>query len=178
MAGTTYPRKIETSDFNFKGKPERINLKGLIPEVITNVISVNHIRNVRISKIINQTRNFTSYNLALETIFYHLIQNSIVFRQRRTGMPCNIEVIADVYPKLAVFIVNDYGIGIAPENLPKVFDLFYRADSQSEGSGMGLYIVKNIVESLGGRIQIHSSVGKGTTIEIEIPNIKKYGKAA
>jgi two-component system sensor histidine kinase BaeS len=68
--------------------------------------------------------------------------------------------------------VQDTGSGIAPADLPHVFDRFYRADAareQTGSSGLGLAIAKGIVEAHGGRITVDSSVGHGTTFTITLP---------
>lgn len=69
--------------------------------------------------------------------------------------------------------IQDQGIGIAPENLPKLFEAFYRVDSshtaEIPGTGLGLVIVKAIVEQHGGRVLVDSEVGQGTTVSILIP---------
>ena len=64
----------------------------------------------------------------------------------------------------------DNGIGIDEENLTRVFEMFYRATEQSDGSGIGLYIVKNAVDKLGGQISVASRVGQGTRFNIILPN--------
>ena len=69
---------------------------------------------------------------------------------------------------------SDTGDGIAPEHLPHVFDRFYkgdasRADRRGAGSGLGLSIVKAIVERHGGRITAASTPGAGTTLDISLP---------
>lgn len=73
----------------------------------------------------------------------------------------------------AIVAVRDTGSGIAPEHLPHVFERFYRADKARTrtdgGSGLGLAICKNLVEAQGGRIEIESSVGVGTTIRAIFP---------
>ena len=69
--------------------------------------------------------------------------------------------------------VRDTGVGIAPEELPHVFDRFYRGARTGEvratGSGLGLSIVRSIVEMHGGRVAIESQPGKGTTVIVELP---------
>jgi len=67
--------------------------------------------------------------------------------------------------------VTDNGCGIAPEHLPQVFDRFYRAESSrgSDGAGLGLALVKSIVELHGGSATIQSEVGQGTTVTLKFP---------
>ena len=69
--------------------------------------------------------------------------------------------------------VADTGSGIAPEDVPHVFDRFYRADKsrarESGGSGLGLAIAKSIVEAHGGSIVARSKTGQGTTLQISLP---------
>jgi two-component system heavy metal sensor histidine kinase CusS len=68
--------------------------------------------------------------------------------------------------------VADTGSGIAPEHLPRVFDRFYRADPSrsSAGTGLGLALVKSIVDLHGGSAQIDSELGRGTTVALIFPN--------
>src|SRR6266498_274898 len=67
--------------------------------------------------------------------------------------------------------VSDNGCGIAPEHLPRVFDRFYRADSSrsSDGAGLGLALVKSIVDLHGGSAKIESEVNRGTTVTLTFP---------
>jgi signal transduction histidine kinase len=66
--------------------------------------------------------------------------------------------------------ISDNGIGISPEQQPKVFDMFHRATEISTGSGLGLFIVKEVVDKLNGQISLQSVFGKGSTFSISIPN--------
>ncbi|HET9054522.1 MAG TPA: HAMP domain-containing sensor histidine kinase, partial [Cyclobacteriaceae bacterium] len=79
-----------------------------------------------------------------------------------------IEIVTT--PEEATIIFSDNGIGIEKNDLAKIFEMFYRATIQSDGSGIGLYIVKNAVEKLGGSISVSSKVGFGTTFTIKLPN--------
>lgn len=75
--------------------------------------------------------------------------------------------------RVAVITISDTGIGISEDDLPFVFERFYRSDKsrdrKSGGSGIGLTIVQKIVEAHGGAIEIRSQLGEGTTVEIQLP---------
>ena len=72
-----------------------------------------------------------------------------------------------------MFCVKDYGIGISAKDQEKIFDRFYRGDEPQrlgiKGSGIGLTIVKQIVEAHGGTIDIESEVGKGSKVTVRLP---------
>jgi signal transduction histidine kinase len=71
----------------------------------------------------------------------------------------------------AMITVKDNGVGIEQANIDNVFDLYFRANRQDiPGNGLGLYVVKSIVEDLEGDIRIKSNINKGTCLEIRIPN--------
>jgi two-component system phosphate regulon sensor histidine kinase PhoR len=68
--------------------------------------------------------------------------------------------------------IADTGDGIAPEELPRIFERFYRVDkarSRAGGTGLGLSIVKHAIESQGGTIQVSSRIGAGSTFTIRLP---------
>lgn len=71
--------------------------------------------------------------------------------------------------KEAVFHVEDNGIGVEEGQLEKVFGMFYRGTIYSEGSGLGLYIVKETLNKMEGKIELSSTIGEGTTIEFTVP---------
>jgi signal transduction histidine kinase len=70
---------------------------------------------------------------------------------------------------MLVLAVGDNGVGIKPELKDRVFEMFYRGHSDSEGSGLGLSIVANGVEKLGGNINLSSVYKEGTTFHLSIP---------
>lgn len=67
--------------------------------------------------------------------------------------------------------VQDSGIGIPTENLDRIFDPLFTTKAIGEGTGLGLWIVRSIVQETGGRIRISSSPGKGTTVRVELPAV-------
>ena len=67
------------------------------------------------------------------------------------------------------FTVTDNGEGIPEKHLSKIFDMFYRASSSSQGTGLGLYICKEIVNKLNANIEIQSKQNEGTIVQLSIP---------
>jgi PAS domain S-box-containing protein len=112
---------------------------------------------------------FYSDHWRISEIFRNLISNAIKYRQLYQKNPeVNIRIHIDNLRADITF--SDNGIGIEEKNLPKIFDMFYRATEQSDGSGIGLYIVKNAVEKLGGQITVASRPDAGTRFNIVLPN--------
>jgi signal transduction histidine kinase len=81
-----------------------------------------------------------------------------------------LKINVKVTPFVLEMEFHDNGIGIKKEYVKKVFDMFYRATEKSQGSGLGMYIVKQAVDKLKGSIKVKSTFGKGTTIKITLPN--------
>ncbi|MFN8447187.1 MAG: HAMP domain-containing sensor histidine kinase [Anaerolineae bacterium] len=84
----------------------------------------------------------------------------------------------------AVIRVKDTGIGISPEHVQRIFDRFYQADASrvktttdGEGAGLGLSIARWIVEAHGGRIQVKSTLGAGTTFIVTLPHVEEPERA-
>ena len=68
-----------------------------------------------------------------------------------------------------LFSVKDNGLGISDRMKKKVFEMFYRGNTKSKGSGLGLYIVKSAVDKLGGTLELESEEGKGTCFSVALP---------
>lgn len=106
----------------------------------------------------------------LRQVFINLLDNAI----RHMPGGGAIKVNAAVKEQGGVsFSISDQGEGIPPESLPKIFERFYRVDkarSRKEGGmGLGLSIVKQIIDAHGGKIEVESKVGQGTTFKMELP---------
>ncbi len=78
--------------------------------------------------------------------------------------------ISDVINGVSIEI-KDNGIGILPEHLKNVFQAHFRATTQSDGKGLGLYVLNESIKELGGNISLESEYGIGSTFKIYIPNI-------
>ncbi len=120
---------------------------------------------IRIVKEIN-AKSFFSYPALVKVIMENLIENSIMFSE--VGKV--IKVVAYSVEKGIAIEVIDQGFGIEEENINRVFDMYYRAHERSKGNGLGLYIVKRVIDKLRGTIELKSSVGSGTTVKVFLPN--------
>jgi PAS domain S-box-containing protein len=113
--------------------------------------------------------DFYSDHWRISEIFRNLISNAIKYRQLYNKSP-EVTIKVNIDHLRADISFADNGIGIEERNLAKIFEMFYRATEQSDGSGIGLYIVKNAVEKLGGQISVASKPEQGTRFNILLPN--------
>ena len=94
---------------------------------------------------------------------------------RHTPAGGQVSIRTAIQPSLLQIIVSDSGSGIAPEDLPHVFDRFYCADAarlrQGQGTGLGLAIVRSIIQLHGGEVALQSELGMGTTVTLSFPII-------
>jgi signal transduction histidine kinase len=108
----------------------------------------------------------------MEKVFNNLLSNAIKY----TPAGGTVKVSASDFGTHLQISVADTGIGIAPEALPHIFERFYRVKDEKTreilGTGLGLTIVKNIVDAHMGTIHVESEVGKGSTFTVLLPKHK------
>lgn len=107
----------------------------------------------------------------ISIILNNLISNALIYYNRYADSPY-VRLQIQTSSTHAIIICEDNGIGIAPEHIDKIFGMFYRASADSKGSGLGLYIVKEAIEKLGGSIGVVSTLGKGSCFTVKLPNLK------
>ena len=151
-------------------KPERIDFKELIEGISENLRHMNSgTRNVDIKINITQPKEFCSDKIGVGIVLNNLVSNAIRYQNPLSDQPfVNIEVEAT--ESTANITVKDNGIGISKEVQAKIFDMFYRVSEESEGTGLGLFLVKETIEKLNGKIKVESELGKGSVFQILIPN--------
>jgi signal transduction histidine kinase/streptogramin lyase len=120
---------------------------------------------------IHQLLPFYGDKFRLTIIFTNILSNAIKYRSALNS-PNWIRIYIQVDAHKAVIEFEDNGRGIAQDSQPKIFDMFYRATDQGAGSGLGLYIVKETISRLKGKIELRSQLGIGTSFYIELPNEK------
>lgn len=151
---------------------KEIDFNLLLQESISSLKFMEGADKVRSERHIAVSQPFFSDFGRLQIIFNNIISNAVRYRaQWRTDSYIAIDIRAD--EQKAIISFTDNGVGIAKEYIDSIFKMFFRANSDSKGSGIGLYIVKGAVERIHGKITVESEYGKGTTFRIEIPNLAK-----
>ena len=153
---------------------ERIEFDEIIKEELDQLSNFYNADHVNVYYKLNRISDLYSDSVRVKTILTNIISNAFKYSDRRKEksiMNINIQVTPDE----CCMKVEDNGIGIRSQYLDNIFDIFYRADENAKGSGLGLYIVKDTVDKLGGHIKVQSEYGKGSTFTITIPNFLNSG---
>ncbi|MCX2740777.1 sensor histidine kinase [Pontibacter anaerobius] len=100
----------------------------------------------------------------LRSVVYNLISNAIKYRSPDRNP--HISISTETTPEHLILVVADNGLGINTNEVQKMFSMFKRLHDHVEGSGIGLYIVKKILDNAGGSVEVESEVGKGTTFRV------------
>jgi signal transduction histidine kinase len=108
----------------------------------------------------------------LRSIVYNLVNNGIKFRSPERQP--EIFIKTETEGNFLLLSITDNGIGIEENKRDKIFSKYYRVENKIEGSGIGLYLINEIVKSNGGKILIESEMGKGSTFKVflKLPNGK------
>lgn len=111
---------------------------------------------------------------AVYQIFTNLIVNAIKYSSQSDKPTINIE--SSTKDDMTYYCIKDNGIGIPEEHLPHIYEMFTRADNVGgiPGTGIGLSLVKRVMERLGGSIQVESKVGVGTTVHLYFPIVAPF----
>jgi PAS domain S-box-containing protein len=150
---------------------EAVNFETIVSGVFEQLQFMENVKRINRDVTIQQTGTFFTSATRLDIIFNNLISNALKYADLRKEQPF-VKVNIQVDEKTASITIQDNGEGIPVEAGSKIFDMFYRASPQGSGSGLGLYIVKEAIEKIGGKISFQSHYGKGTEFFVEIPNLQ------
>jgi heavy metal sensor kinase len=148
---------------------EAIDIEELAGQVVSETVALAHDKDIRLEvKLDGQAGPIRGDRAALRRLLLILLDNAMKY----TAAGGSIEVATSRGAGGLVFSVRDTGQGIDPNDLPHVFERFYRADksrSGSNGTGLGLSIAQSIAQMHGGRIQVESTPGLGCRFDVLIP---------
>ncbi|MFA0962805.1 ATP-binding protein [Roseivirga sp. BDSF3-8] len=147
-----------------------VDLKEMASDIFESMAHVHAAGRVKTEISISQTIPLYTDKRRIKSILHNLISNALKYADQARDNPY-VKVIAEITPTYADIRVEDNGLGIAPDQQDKIFSMFYRATTQGHGAGLGLYIIKETIEKLEGRITVDSVPGRGTTFTFRIPNL-------
>ncbi len=152
--------------------PERqsVDLPSLAKRVVETVGPLAQEKGVRLEIACARPARYSGDAESLERMVSNLVENAIKYNRPHGTVRIEIRAAPDGGP---VISIADNGIGIPQESLPRVFERFYRVDKarsrEEGGTGLGLAIVKHVAQSHGGRVEVESELGKGTTFRVLLP---------
>lgn len=153
-------------DFSTIDKVEKIlswiELNEVVNEILKGILIPSHFK-IKVDE--NLPKIFTN-NFMIKQVFQNLIQNAIKYNDKENGY-LEIKYIEETENHL--FMIKDNGVGIKKEYHEKIFQSFTKLHENSQSSGLGLSIVKRIVETMQGKIWVESEINKGTTFFFTIP---------
>jgi PAS domain S-box-containing protein len=151
-------------------KSESIDLRHMLDEINSKLKFMREWANINFQAHISQSETFFTDPHLLYSILQNLIENAAKYKDDSK------EPRIDVYIHLGAHMlevrVEDNGVGIPPELQERVFEMFYRAHTMATGTGLGLYIVRNATQKLGGTINVKSEKNKGSVFSLSLPNLK------
>ncbi|MEJ2004234.1 MAG: 7TM diverse intracellular signaling domain-containing protein [Cyclobacteriaceae bacterium] len=155
------------SRIEIKVKPLEMNK--LINDILEDLRFMSKSNDVDIKIEGKGIKSIASDETRLKIILRNLISNAIQYGKPEHGQPV-VHISWNVTEDSGIIKVADNGRGIVPEHLPHIFEMFYRANETASGSGLGLYIVNESLNKMGGTIEVNSRPGEGTTFTVVIPN--------
>jgi PAS domain S-box-containing protein len=150
---------------------EEVEFDSIIKDCAENLRYMDNADRVALRTQLRIDSPFYSDSLRINTVLQNLLSNSVKY-QRLHIHDAYVQIDIHCDSQRAMIVYTDNGKGIEAQYLNRIFEMFFRASADSYGSGLGLYIVKQVVEKLQGDIKVESRLGEGTTFTVIIPNLK------
>ena len=155
---------LEVSAENYKHHA-MVDFASLVDDIKSSIIDVVELNHIQIAYDFTSCSGILSLKPYLQSIFYNLITNSIKYR--RKDIPCAIHILSERNNNTVRLTFSDNGTGIdMKKNAEHIFGLYKRFNTEVDGKGMGLFMVKTQVEKLGGKISVNSEEGVQTEFTI------------
>lgn len=153
-----------------------VNVKTLVEEVLEGLQYFEGSQSIDIQVLIPEEVTIKTDRGRLKIVLNNLIANAIKYHDLDKNSP-HILIDWELREQLGVIKISDNGSGIEEDVQDKIFNMFYRASQKSEGSGLGLYIAKEMTEKISGKIDLESTLGEGTTFFLQLPYQKVMQEA-
>jgi Signal transduction histidine kinase len=149
-------------------KKEKIDFVKLVDECIESSRSLPHFNAITFTKDIQNNIEFHSEWTLLNAIIQNLIENAVKYSGPVSPF---VKITVRCQGAWITIDVQDNGQGIPDEHQSKIFEMFYRATQNSNGTGLGLYILKRSVDRLKGTIEMKSKLGTGSVFTVKLPSM-------
>jgi PAS domain S-box-containing protein len=149
---------------------EPIDLKKLIDHCFTSIDYLNTIDKIRFQVEIEEELSFCTDRKRLQVVIGNLLSNAFKYHNLSQSDPY-VKISSTRNGETVLLTVTDNGSGISPDYLDKIFNMYFRGTNTPEGTGLGLYIVKEIINTMGGNIEVQSELRKGSTFRIRLPDM-------
>jgi PAS domain S-box-containing protein len=146
---------------------EKIDIVEILKDIQLTIRDLIITNDAEIIADVQECPNIKFVKKNLNSILYNLISNGIKYRS--PDRKPIIHITCSIESGFQIITVKDNGLGLRPENIDKMFTMFRRFHDHVEGSGVGLYIVKRIIENIGGKIEVDSTLQVGTTFTVKLP---------
>jgi signal transduction histidine kinase len=146
----------------------KINISQMLDSIFKQIEFNSDFQRVIVGTKFSNRKNLFTDEKILHSILQNLIENAIKYQNHAIPKP-RIQISVSDFENMLRIEISDNGIGINPNIQNKIFDMFYRGNEISGGSGLGLYLVKNGIQRLGGKVKLKSDTGQGTTISLFLP---------
>ncbi len=151
-------------------KVEQVDIAEIISEVQSKYQRALDQHSIEVTIRIHDKETLLTDKERLKIILFQIFSNAISFCDPNKAKRM-ILIEARIFNSSFEIAVRDNGVGIEPECSGKIFQLFYRASEKSKGAGIGLYIVKEIIEKMKGIVSVQSQLSSGSNFLIWLPNL-------
>jgi signal transduction histidine kinase len=150
---------------------ESVDFQKMLDSIFSQLLYSYTAEDIRKHIEIDQEAPFATDKIRLNMILNNLISNALKYI-KPGATDGSVSVAVKAIASEAIITIEDNGMGIEEEYQDRIFEMFYRATDQKPGSGLGLYIVKEAVQKLGGEVNLRSKGGNGTLVSVRIPNLQ------
>jgi signal transduction histidine kinase len=150
-------------------KLEKIEFVPFVKEILKDHQFTPNFDRIKFEVKEQNLKTFISDSTRLKIVLNNLISNSIKFHRFDSTEAPYIWIHLTTVQNGFTIRVKDNGKGISEDQINRIFEMFYRAEESVQGSGLGLYILKETVEKLGGTVKVNSEFNKGTIFIIQLP---------
>jgi signal transduction histidine kinase len=146
---------------------QKIDFQEMISEIKESLLHLEGFNTFDIQLDIKQNKDFFQDKTMVYSVFQNIIENAFKYRDTKKELSF-LKIKIDINNKRTIIDFHDNGMGIEPELVDRVFDMFFQANDLFQGSGLGLYLVQLAIEKIGRRIKVDSILGEGTHFQVVI----------